>query len=129
MPKKTREEKMAAALRRLKQQVALQQSPRPAVASERPTPESTSAAPETTAAPNQSVTPQGYSLSNFKQKSPPSPQLIRTEGERYNYAYVTGDLRKIAVLASAAVALEIILSLTTRASFAKLILRTFGIEI
>jgi len=130
MPKKTREEKMAAAIRRLKQQVAGQQIPiRPTVSSEGQEPESPSSAPETTAVPKQTLTPQGYSLGDLKQKSVVSSGTKITEGERYNYTYVTADLRKIAVLAAAAIALEAILNLTTHASFAKLILRRFGIEI
>jgi hypothetical protein len=130
MPKKTREEKMAAAIRRLKQQVAGQQIPiRPTVSSEGQEPESPPSTPETTAVPKQTLTPQGYSVAGLKLKSVPTVTPIIKEEERYNYTYVTADLRKIAVLAVAAIALEAILNLTTHASFAKLILRRFGIEI
>ena len=121
---------MAAALRRLKQQVAGQQSPKPpAISSEGQSLEAARSTPEPIAVPKQKLTSQGYSLRDLKQKSANHTEITSREEERYNYTYVVVDLRKIAVLASAAVALEIILSLTTRASFAKLILRTFGIEI
>src|SRR4030042_893407 len=113
MPRKTREEKMAAQLRRMKEQLTRQQ----------PVPVSTQEPPKPTQPARQEIpSTKGFSVSNVNLKSTPNAQPTRETAERYNYAYVTGDLRKIATLAIAAIALEIILSLTTRASFAKLIL-------
>ena len=119
MPKKTREEKMAAQLRRMKEQLAMQQSSPIA-----PTPPKPAAAPQT-----QVTAPKGFSVSEPDFKKPTIFQPTKEVGQRYDYTYVTGDLRKIAVLAAVAIALEVALNLTTRASFAKLILRSFGLEI
>ena len=121
MPKKTREEKMAAQLRRMKEQLGKQQ------ATAAPAQE----APKPVKPTKQETTPptKSYSTSGVDLKSTPATQPTKEVAERYNYAYVAGDLRKIAILAIAAIALEIILNLTTRASFAKLILRTLGIDI
>jgi hypothetical protein len=135
MPKKTREEKMAAQLRRMKEQLTRQQSA-PASVQETLKP--------TQPAKQEVPTTQGFSVSGVNLKSTPALQPTREvaerynrkitsrdcfSGERYNYAYIARDLKKIATLAAAAIALEIILNLTTRASFAKLILRTLGIDI
>ena len=120
MPKKTREEKMAAQLRRMKEQLTRQQSA-PASVQETPKP--------TQPAKQEVPTTQGFSVSGVSLKSTPALQPTREVAERYNYAYIARDLKKIATLAAAAIALEIILNLTTRTSFAKLILRTLGIDI
>jgi hypothetical protein len=121
MPKKTREEKIAAQLRRLKKQLEGGQ----VVA--KPTPVEPKVAEEPTGSPV--ITPTGVSLKELGVKTTPSTTVVKKELERYDYAYVARDLRKIAILAVAAVAIEIILNLTTRAGFAKLILRSFGLEI
>lgn len=71
----------------------------------------------------------GVNISGLDLKSSLTKEPTKDVSQRYDYAYVASDLRKIVILATAAVALEIILNLTTRASFAKLILRTLGIEI
>lgn len=120
MPKKTREEKMAAQLRRMKEQLGRKQYI-PAKSQE---PTRASQPPKQEDQPKQSISVDGLSL-----KTTPTTQSIKEVAERYNYAYVGSDLRKIAVLATAAVALEIVLNLTTRASFVKLILHNLGIEI
>jgi len=119
MPKKTREEKMAAQLRRMKEQLAMRQS-----------------SPISTPPPKPAVSPQpeavattGFSISKSDFKKTTALQPTKEVEQRYDYTYIAGDLRKIAALAAVAITLEIALNLTTRASFAKLILRSFGIEI
>lgn len=52
-----------------------------------------------------------------------------TVENRYNYSYVSKDLRKLGALIVLTLLFEIGLNLTISTSFAKLILRTFGIEL
>jgi len=120
MPKKTRQEKIAAELHRLKKQLEGQ----PTI----PAPKTTEPRePKSTPEPINTST--GISLKGLDVTTSPSTQFVNKETERYDYTYLARDLRKIALLAIAAVAIEIVLSLTTHASFAKLILRSFGLEI
>ncbi len=116
MPRKTRQQKMAAALRRLKQQAQVQ--------------ESVAAAPKKIEEPQpEAATTQGYSLNKLKIESASEKPRVRVEARRYDYTHVSGDLKKIITLSTLAVALEILLHLTMRNEFAKLLLRRFGIEI
>lgn len=133
MPKKTREEKMAAQLRRMKKQMELQTEGR----FERPL--------DVAEAPTKQNTPQSsFSLKDLDSAKAKADQPAKTKTQGYHYTpidkvsqgavthdynQVKSDLRRILILAVATVALEIVLNLTLRASFAKLILLHFGIEI
>ncbi|OGY22984.1 MAG: hypothetical protein A2172_03565 [Candidatus Woykebacteria bacterium RBG_13_40_15] len=124
MPKKTRAEKLAAQLRRLKMQSS--------VSGQQPSPINQTI-PQPTAEVGQEK-PREVPITTTKpviniQQIIEKKQSPKDESQRYSYSYVKGDLRKIVVLASLAVAVEVGLNLTLRTSFAKLILRTFGIEI
>ncbi|MDP2671744.1 MAG: hypothetical protein Q8P13_04800 [bacterium] len=93
MPKKTREEKILARLRRLEQ---AKQSPEGVA----PMPNSTTA----------EATSSAYNIKNLhKTEKIPEPAKVRTEV--VDYSYVKTDLRKTAVLTAAALVIEIGLSL------------------
>jgi len=111
---------MAAQLRRMKEQLATRQTTAPT------TPQPVKPEPPVK---QESQTKQGFSISSLNLKNTPPTQPAKEAVQHYDYAYVRADLRKIALLATAAIALEIALNLTTHSSFAKLILRTLGIEI
>jgi len=113
MPKKTREEKIAAQLRRLKQQIASQEIGPQEV-------------PDTKTPPVSSPT---ISLDSLAIKSPAATPLAKPKLDRYSYSYVSSDLKKIAVLAAAMIIFEISVNLTLRTDFAKLLLRSFGIDL
>jgi hypothetical protein len=122
MPKKTRAEKLAAQLRRLKMQASFSDQ------------QPTGKVIQPQAAENKSEQPQQPSIEakptiNIQEVIDKKETVKGDESKRYNYSHVKGDLRKIITLASLAVAIEVGLNLTLRTSFAKLILRTFGIEI
>ena len=116
MPRKTRQQKMAAALRRLRKQARVQE---PIVTTpqkiQKPQPEAAIA--------------QGYSLGKLKVEKASERPKVKVEAQRYDYAYVPSDLKKIILLSTLAIALEIFLNLTMRTEFAKLLLRRFGIDI
>jgi hypothetical protein len=116
MPRKTRQQKMAAALRRLKKRTQVQE---PVVATpqkiQKPQPEA--------------ATTQGYSLGKLKEEKALEKPKVKVEAQRYDYTHVSSDLKKIILLSTLAIALEILLNLTMRAEFAKLLLRRFGIDI
>jgi hypothetical protein len=122
MPKKTRAEKLAAQLRRLKMQASFSgQQPTEKVI-------------QPQVIENKSEQPQQPSIEakpiiNIQEVINKKETPKGSESQRYNYSYVKGDLRKIITLASLAVTIEVGLNLTLRTGFAKLILRTFGIEI
>ena len=116
MPRKTREQKMAAALRRLKARVQPQAKP-------------SSPPPKKQKPQTETPSSQDYSYSVSLPKTPQAAQPVKTEVQRYDYAYVSSDLKKIALLSVFAIVLEIVLSLTMRLEFAKLLLRRFGIDI
>ena len=97
MPPKTKEQKILARLHRLQRLQNLTQSPARVV--------------ETETVPT----------------APTKPIETSEENLAENYSYVYKDLRKILILASLAIATEIILSLTSSFSFVKLILRVFNI--
>jgi hypothetical protein len=115
MPKKTKRQKMAAALRRMKKQVEQKAPEKEGLA--KPQAKEEVSAPTT------------YSLRSVKEKEAESPVRSGSREKQRNYAYVAGDLRKIFVLSLVAITFEIALSLTTRLEFAKLLLRRFGIDI
>ena len=122
MPKKTRAEKLAAQLRRLKMQASFsEQQPIDRVVQP--------PAAENKSEPLQQPSIETKPTINIQEVIDKKETAKGDESERYNYSYVKGDLRKIITLASLAVAIEVGLNLTLRTSFAKLILRTFGIEI
>jgi hypothetical protein len=101
MPKKTREEKILARLRRLEQ------------SNETITEVSEPSAP----------TSSGYSLKNI---SPPTKSTpITSTSTEVDYSYVRSDLKKIAILTVAALLIEVALSLTASEWYAKLFPRLF----
>ncbi|MEX0621919.1 MAG: hypothetical protein WD187_02915 [Candidatus Woykebacteria bacterium] len=111
MPKKTKEQKMAAALRRMKIRIDQEKRPVPKGAGEKKPPATE------------------YSIDQIKIKSPASPAILRSKEARYDYSYIARDLKTILILSSVAIVIEVGLSLTMRLQFAKLLLRRFGIEI
>ncbi len=116
MPKKTRQQKMAAALRRLKKQAQVQETATPTT-------------PKVQKPQTEPPIAQGYSLSKLKVEKASDKPKVTVEAQRYNYTYVSSDLKKIILLSTFAIALEILLNLTMRLEFAKLLLLRFGIEI
>lgn len=106
---------MAAALHRMKKKVDLQSSSKKQNA-EQP-------------APVIETPKVDYEPQVFKIKEPVKTPAIRSSTEKYSYAYVTSDLKKALILSAAAIALEVVLNLTLRSGFAKLLLRRFGIDI
>lgn len=115
MPRKTKGQKMAAALHRMKKKVEQQESSKKQTAKQ--------------PAPATEIPKAAYDPGVFKLKEPAKTPAIRSSTEKYNYAYVTSDLRKALILSAAAIALEIVLNLTLRSSFAELLLRRFGIGV
>jgi len=116
MTRKTRQQKMAAAIRRLKQQAQVQ--------------ESVAVTPQKIEEPKpEAATTQGYSLNKLKVGKAAEKPKVKVETQRYDYSHVSAELKKIITLSTLAIALEILLNLTMRAEFAKLLLRRFGIEI
>lgn len=65
-------------------------------------------------------------LQSIDRQAVPTHTAVRND--RYDYAYVYKDLRKIFVLTSLALALEIFLSLTASNSYAKLLLRALNLD-
>ena len=115
MPRKTKQQKMAAALRRMKNQI--KQLPfEKNSAEESKTKEETIATVE-------------YNAESLATKETKYAISSNPMEKQQNYAYVSRDLRKIFILSLIAISLEVALSLTTRLEFAKLLLRRFGIEI
>jgi hypothetical protein len=115
MPRKTRQEKMAAALRRLKKQAQTSE-------------ESTPTTPKVKEPKQDIQTHQGYSLDKIQVDKPSVKPPPRSETARYDYTYVFNDLKTIVFLSILAIGLEILLNLTMRLEFAKLLLRRFGID-
>ena|SRR3972149_4140655 len=117
MPKKTREQKMASELRRLKRQASPQKSwepPKAKAAETRPT-----IVPST-----------GYNnVSEVRVAALSSKEASKTEIQSYDYSYVTSDLKKIVVLSTLTITFEVVLNLTMRLEFANLLLRRLGIDI
>ncbi|OGY23841.1 MAG: hypothetical protein A2172_05415 [Candidatus Woykebacteria bacterium RBG_13_40_15] len=116
MPRKTKAQKMAATLKRLRSQASSFQ-----------TPTKTDEAPIDAA--KKDVPSLEYSLTDVKIKSPVRPAKPNIDTQSVNYDYVAGDLKKIFILTILAISLEVLLNLTMRLQFAKLLLRRFGIEI
>jgi hypothetical protein len=112
MPRKTKKEKMAAALHRLQRQV--ESAPN----------QPTSTHPETS---------NKVSLEQIGIKTQPvktQPYQANSQGKsRYEYSYVSNDLRKIVFLGGLAILLEFGLSLTLGLNSVKVFLRTIGLEI
>jgi uncharacterized protein YpuA (DUF1002 family) len=112
MSRKTKKEKLASQLRRLRQ------SATPTVSQvEQIQPSSSLPIPSTT-----------VSLKDL-QINKTAATASKSEGVRYDYSHILGDLKKIGILILASISFEVLVNLTIRTSFAKLILRTFGIEI
>ena len=116
MPKKTREQKMAAAIRRLKNQAGLGVS--------RATPPQEAKVTKGSTTPNQ-----GYTLPDIKPDKITYQQPKQTEVATHKYDYVASDLKRIALFTVIAISLEVALNLTMRLQFVKLLLRRFGLEI
>jgi len=116
MPKKTKEQKMASELRRLKRQASPQKSwnaPRAKVVEIRST-----------------VLPSaGYNVNEVGVEALSSKNGSKTEIQSYDYSYVTSDLKKIVVLSIITITFEVVLNLTMRLEFANLLLRRLGIDI
>lgn len=115
MPKKTKEQKMASQLRRLKKQ---SQPQKRRVETKTKQVEIKSAV----------LPPTSYGLDDVKVGSL-SKKPFKTETQRYDYSYLNSDLKKIVIFSIIAITFEVVLSLTMRAGFAKLLLLRFGIEI
>src|SRR3989344_4416698 len=116
MPKKTREQKMASELRRLKRQASPQKSweaPKAKAVETRPT-----IVPST-----------GYNVSEVRVAALSSKEASKTEIQSYDYSYVTSDLKKIVILSTLTITFEVVLNLTMRLEFANLLLRRLGIDI
>jgi hypothetical protein len=103
MPKKTREEKILARLRRL---------------------EKTQAESEATPAPTAGKS--NFSLNDVEKNKPSTSTTTHSSNRAaLDYSYVKKDLRKIAVLTVAALLVEFVLSLTASSWYAKLFPRLF----
>ncbi len=113
MPRKTKQQKMAAALRRLKKKVETKKI---------------SSAEKSTTDINV-PTASTYNLENLRIKETKISGLGVAVSKVDNYSYLAHDLRKIFILSLLAIFLEVVLTLTTRTHFAKLLLLRFGIEI
>lgn len=114
MPRKTRQQKMAAKLHRMEKQLG----------------ESEPIEDDSIGSKKQDTDkPTSYSLRDIKlTKTEKFPEkALNTDVGTYDY--VMADVRKIIVLSAIAVAAEIALSLTINSQFAKLLLSRFGIEI
>ena len=113
MPRKTKQQKMAAALRRMKKKVEAKKIS--------PAEKSTTSVNVPTAST--------YNLENLRIKETKISGSDVTVSKTGNYLYLASDLRKIFILSLLAIFLEVALTLTTRTQFAKLLLLRFGIEI
>lgn len=113
MPRKTKQQKMAAALRRMKKEVETKKTP--------PTEQPTTKVDAPTAST--------YNLANLRVKeehiSGPGVAVSKVG----NYSYLANDIRKIFILSILAIFLEVVITLTTKTQFAKLVLLQLGIEI
>lgn len=107
MSRKTKKEKMASALRRIKKQTEISQS---RIEREEKEPRQETVVPK--------YTVHLKSVSTAKQVDSDS-----------RYSYVISDIKKVGLLMILAIAFEIVLNLTLRTNFAKLLLRNLGIEI
>lgn len=116
MPKKTKEQKMASQLRRLKRQA-------------QPKKRSVETETKRTQIKPAALPPTNYGLDDVKMGSSSYKKPLQTETQRYDYSHVNSDIKKIVVLSIIAVTFEVVLSLTMRNEFATLLLLRFGIEI
>lgn len=113
MPRKTKQQKMAAALRRMKKKVEIKKtSPTEKTITEVDTP-----------------TAATYNLENLRIKETKISGSGVAVSKINNYSYLAKDLRKIFILSLLAIFLEVTITLTTKTQFAKLLLLRFGIEI
>lgn len=115
MPRKTREQKMAAALRRMKKQAETQKN----------LGDQNSAGPGT---PSKSPPPT-YKIATLPSIDSTQQPTPGAKTDTYDYSYIPRDLRKIFFLSATAIVFEVAANLTTRLQFVKLLLRRFGIEI
>ncbi len=113
MPRKTKQQKIAAALRRRKKEVETKKTS--------PTEKSTANINVPTAST--------YNLENLRIKETKfsGPSVVASKTGKYSY--LVNDLRKIFILSLLAIILEVAITLTTKTQFAKLLLLRFGIEI
>ena len=106
MPRKTRQQKLAAELRSLKSQLR------------------TSEMTEVSSVP-QSETRKTLAANRLSQLLN-TTTLAATSRNNYDYGYVVKDLRKVAVLATIALLIEVVLSLTLNLGFANLLKDLLG---
>ena len=71
----------------------------------------------------------GYNVSEVRAGTLSSKLASKTQAQSYDYSYVSSDLKKIIVLSTLTIAFEVVLNLTMRLEFAKLLLRRLGIDI
>ncbi len=116
MPKKTREQKMASELRRLKRQA----SPQKSLGTLRA---------KTVETRSTTLLNAGYNVSKVRVEALSSTDVSTTQTQNHDYSYVTSDLKKIAVLSILTITFEVVLNLTMRLEFANLLLRRLGIDI
>ncbi len=119
MPRKTKQQKMAAALRRMKNKVETKSS----------TTTTTTTTTESPSTKTNTPTASTYNLENLRTKETKYSGAGSVVTKAEDYSFLAKDLRKIFILSLLAIILEIVISLTTRIHFAKLILLRFGIEI
>lgn len=105
MPKKTREEKILARLRRLEQGI-----PNPTL--------DNSEKPETRPSST------GYSLKKLADEPKPTSSFS-TKNTEVDYSYLKSDLKKVAILTFGALLIQVALSLTASGWYAKLFPRLF----